>query len=83
MPLLRSAERTRSRLSLTDASGSPTTSKPGIPPLRSTSTATGKPFMPLMPRLMTLASIVSPPKMCKHYNTLYYETVRASIVRRI
>ena len=53
-----SAERMRSRLSRTDASGSPTISKCGCPRQISTSTSTENAFNPNSPRLLILETIL-------------------------
>ena len=60
-PQFLSAERTRSRDSLTAVSGKPTTSKAGIPFDISTSTDTKYPSIPISPALLILDSIVPLP----------------------
>ena len=62
-PLFRIAALTRSRLSRTEASGSPMTSSPGSPPVENTSTCTGNPATPLSPnvRIAAMFSIIHTP----------------------
>ena len=64
------AARTRSRLSLTAASGRPTSSNMGIPSTVNASTVTRYPSMPDRPMLLTLASIRAPSQ--KPFLPLFY-----------
>src|SRR5437762_6795526 len=56
-PQFRSAASTRSRLSRTAASGSPTIEKVGSPAPRSASTSTNRPWIPCVVQLRTRASM--------------------------
>ena len=59
-PQFLTAARTRSRDSFTEASGRPTTSKCGRPPLRSHWHSTGCPWMPTIPQEWILATMRFP-----------------------